>query len=79
MSVISDDVVHMQKSGDFVTAFYNNCAFTGVHAKEEGLELRSAQYYTHHASGVYQASKPSKLKGLAPEIQSIHRVSHVER
>ncbi|DBB09914.1 TPA: hypothetical protein ACH3X3_001521 [Trebouxia sp. C0006] len=46
----------------------------GVHAKEEGLELRSAQYYTHHASGVYQASKPSKLKGLAPEVQSIHRV-----
>ncbi|DBB02963.1 TPA: hypothetical protein ACH3X1_013556 [Trebouxia sp. C0004] len=46
----------------------------GVHAKEEGLELRSAQYYTHHASGVYQASKPSKLKGLAPEIESIHRV-----
>jgi len=41
--------------------------------------LRSAQYYTHHASGVYQASKPSKLKGLAPEIESIHRVSHVER
>ena len=53
------------------------CGYTGVHVCDEGLELRSAQYFTQHTAGIYQGSKPGKLKGLAREDESIHRVRHV--
>ena len=47
----------------------------GLHIRDEGIELRPAQYYTQHAAGIYQGAKPGKLKGLAHANQSVHRVS----
>lgn len=55
------------------TVFEMCCA--GLHMREEGIELRPAQYYTQHAAGIYQGAKPGKLKGLAHANQSVHRVS----
>lgn len=40
----------------------------------KGLELRSAEYYTRHESGLYTGSKPGKGRGLPHETQSINRV-----
>ena len=51
------------------------CVHAGVHVRDEGIELRPAQYYTQHGAGIYQGAKPGKLKGLAHANQSVHRVS----
>ena len=42
---------------------------------DAGLEVRTAEYYSHHSAGVYQGGRPGKLRGLAHADQSIHRVS----
>ncbi|KAL3157576.1 hypothetical protein ABBQ32_012027 [Trebouxia sp. C0010 RCD-2024] len=49
-------------------------AVAGLLVRDEGTEVRPAQYYTQHDAGVYQGAKPAQLRGLAHANQAVHRV-----